>query len=344
MRAFLILICCATVIFAAEPEAELLRKLTTKNSRDAAIDKGLAFLHQQQAPEGSIGRRHRPALTSLAIIAYLSAGHTFDDKTYGETLKKGLTYVLSQQERSGYFGHVEHGQMYGHGIATLMLAESVGMINDPDLEERAQRGLERAVSIIINAAKIPKELPHTGGWHYKPDATESDLSLSGWQLMSLHAAQQVGVNVPEQVISAAVDYARRLTSPDGKVGYRRQGEDHPALRGLGILSLAIGNKLATQEAQAIAQKIQSDPIVWGGKWFYYRTYYDAVGLSRGFPKAWESYRPLLEDILIKNQAPDGSWLEAPGGNEAVDAGLVYTTAMAVLALSVERHVLPAYQR
>jgi hypothetical protein len=128
------------------------------------------------------------------------------------------------------------------------------------------------------------------------------------------------------------------------VGYRNRDEDHPALRGLGLLSLAIGNQLDAPEVGAIGEKIQSDPFQWEGRWVFYRAYYDAVGLNRALPKVWEKYGPRMEKIFIDHQNADGSWEGPPQNNEYTEGGPVYVTSMAVLALTVNRHVLPAYQR
>jgi len=57
-------------------------------------------------------------------------------------------------------------------------------------------------------------------------------------------------------------------------------------------------------------------------------------------KYWEHFRPRLEALLLSIQRSDGSW--PPNGR--VGAGPVYSTAMAVMGLSVKYHYLPIYQR
>jgi hypothetical protein len=203
--------------------------------------------------------------------------------------------------------------------------------------------LERAVAVTVNAAKVKKNDQHRGGWHYQPHENNSDLSLSGWQLMSLHATQQVGITVPEEVIMGAVDYAKRLTTDDGKVGYDSRGQDHPALRGLSLLSFMIGGQPDAPQIARVVSRIKSDTISWQGQWFFYRVYYDSVGMSRAAPAQWESYGTHVEKLLVDHQSQDGSWGAPPGGNEN-DQGKIYMTSMAVFALTVNRHVLPAYQR
>ncbi|MBA3686807.1 MAG: terpene cyclase/mutase family protein, partial [Planctomycetes bacterium] len=294
-------------------------------------------------PDGAVGDKMPVALSALALMAHFAAGHAPDDVTHGEWLRRSLRRVLAGQHESGYFGAADNSRMYGHGIVTLMLAEALGMCRDDDLDETIRAALERAVTVTVKAARVAKHPGHEGGWHYQPDQGSSDLSLSGWQLMSLHATQQVGIAVPEEVVLAAVGYAKRLTSPDGKVGYDAPGSDHPALRGLAMLSLAIGGQGQAPEVARIADRIQSNPIAWQGPWFFYRAYYDSVGLSRAAPQQWQAYAQTLESVLVDHQQEDGSWPNPPGDNEGEHGG-VYTTSMAVLALSVRKQLLPAYQR
>lgn len=326
-------------------DQEVLRTLTTEHPRDRAIRKALAWIKTQRNPDGSLatGKKLGCTMTSFGLMAHLAAGITFDDPRHGEWMRDSLRYVLAQQEPSGYFGGRDGSRMYGHGVTTLMLAEALGMIEDEELEEGVRAALERAAALTINAARVKKDKRHQGGWRYSPMAKDSDLSLSGWQLMSLHACQQVGITVPESVIENAVDYARRLTEKDGRVGYQKRGDDRPALRGLGLLCFAIAREEEEEIADRIGGRIEGDPLTWKGPFFFYRSYYDAVGMARARPERWARYGPKLQQVLIEHQRDDGSWPSPPGDNESRH-GRVYIVSMAVLALAVDRYVLPAYQR
>ena len=320
----------------------LLKALTTDPPRDKAIRRGLEFLRKSQRPNGTFGEKFPTANTGLAVMAHFAAGHTLEDAQHGAVLRRGVSAMLARQDEDGYFGKGDSSNMYGHGIAALMLAEAIGMTRDDDLEDRLHRALQQAVRVTVNAAQVKKRPGAEGGWRYAPNAEDSDLSLSGWQLMSLHAVQQVGMPVPEKVIRDAVDYAKRLTTSEGRVGYEKRGDDRPALRGLALLCFAIGHQEHAREVTAVTRRILNDPLRWEGEYLLYRAYYDAVGLSRAAPQVWADYAPKLEKLLLDHQRDDGSW-GSPSG-ELDRAGPVYTTTMAVLALAVQRHVLPAYQR
>ena len=75
-------------------------------------------------------------------------------------------------------------------ISTLMLAEIVGMASDPALAERAHSALGRAVDVIIKAQEVKKGIDHAGGWRYQPNSNDSDISVTGWQVMALRAAEE----------------------------------------------------------------------------------------------------------------------------------------------------------
>jgi hypothetical protein len=343
--------CMAFVCLAAVPSAarelsdeEVLSILTAEQPRDRAIRTALKWLRSKQRGDGAIEEdKHATALTSLALMAHLAAGTTFSDPEHGPWMRKSLTFVLGMQDKEGYFGSRDNSRMYGHGITTLMLAEAIGMAQEEELEEVLRASLQRALSVTVAAARVQKDDNNRGGWRYNPQDGNSDLSLSGWQLMSLHASQQVGMPVDEDVVKGAVEYARRLTTEDGRVGYESRGDDRPALRGLGMFCFAIGGHDGDDAVTQIAKRIMQDPISWRGPWFFYRAYYDAVGMSRARPELWDQYSPRLTKVLVEGQKKDGSWATPPGDNEA-GYGSVYLTSMCVLSLAVDRHVLPAYQR
>lgn len=349
----------AALLGAASPAAELsdqqvIDALTIEVPRDVAIRKGLEYLRARQQPDGSVGEKIPTALTSIAVMAHLAAGVTPSDPQYGPWIRNAVEFVLSKQDKDGYFGSLDSSRMYGHGMATLMLAEALGMCRDEttsmgrDLDERIRGALERAVAVTVGAARIPKAPVHQGGWRYTPADGSSDLSLSGWQLMGLHAAEQVGIAVPPEIIAGAIAFVKRMTTADGNVGYDHPpaaGEPpHVPLRGLSMLAFAIGREQEAKEVSAVAARIQADPLVWQGAWLLYRAYYDAVGMSRAAPEAWDDYGPKLEKVLVEHQNPDGSWPVPPGDGGEGEYGPVYLTSMAILALAVQRHVLPAYQR
>ena len=70
-------------------------------------------------------------------------------------------------------------------------------MNDADAP-RVRQTLEKSVKLILDAQnRAGKEALNQGGWRYQPDSIDSDLSVTGWQLIALQAAKDAGVEVPQ---------------------------------------------------------------------------------------------------------------------------------------------------
>src|SRR6266481_6147430 len=113
----------SSVSSAADPPAK-------RTELDDSIDRALVFLQRMQEADGSwkssrSGRN--PAVTALAVMAFLSAGHVPGEGRYGDTVEKGIEWVLHQQHTNGLIAAEGGHEMYHHGICTLMLAEVAGM-------------------------------------------------------------------------------------------------------------------------------------------------------------------------------------------------------------------------
>jgi hypothetical protein len=306
-----------------------------------AIERGLAWLRGQQQNDGGMAGKNRTANTGLAALAHLAAGLTPDLPEHGAAVRRMLGFLLAQSDAKGYLGK-DGSRMYGHGIACLALADAIGTSRDDDLDERLRTALAKALAVTVAAARVGKGDGQQGGWRYNPDEASSDVSVTGWQLMSLHAARRIGMPVPDDVVEGALAYLRSRISDDGRIGYVARGEDRIAMRGLALIALAMpgGPRVALRDR--VLGRMRDEPPAWTGPWFFYRAYYDASGLARTEPAFWQDYREKLYGLLLANQAADGSWPAPPGDNER-ENGTAYAVAMAVLALTVDLRLLPAHQ-
>ena len=72
---------------------------------ESAVDRGLAHLASIQEDDGRFPSEEsaQPAVTSLAVMAFLSRGHMPDEGRYGAQISKAIDFVLSTQKRRGYF-------------------------------------------------------------------------------------------------------------------------------------------------------------------------------------------------------------------------------------------------
>src|SRR5271166_2743363 len=104
---------------AAEPQRE---------TRDEAVEKALNCLSKNQERDGSWlsqTRQKSPAITALAVMAFLSGGNAPDKGPYGDTVLRGIRCILDQQMENGLIAPEGGLEMYHHGICTLMLAQSL---------------------------------------------------------------------------------------------------------------------------------------------------------------------------------------------------------------------------
>ncbi|HZN64384.1 MAG TPA: hypothetical protein VFB66_03730, partial [Tepidisphaeraceae bacterium] len=197
------------------PEARkpLVEKLGGNEESEDAVGRALAWLARQQEPDGRWtyvsgnsrpGQRpprpHDTALTGLALLAFLGADHTPDKPgPYQKLTAAAVEYLLAQQRSNGDLrgrfagGGADAGNMYDQGIATLALCEAALMTGDGRVVEAATRGAE----FIVKA-----QHRQTGGWRYVP-GEHGDTSVFGWQVMALHSAKQLGVEVPQRTSELA---------------------------------------------------------------------------------------------------------------------------------------------
>lgn len=315
---------------------------------DDAIVRSLKFLAREQSPSGAWRVNQygdSTAATSLAVMSFLAAGHVPGEGPYGPDIERGIDWVLDHQDGNGMLIHKRsHGPMYSHGISTLMLAEVVGMVNKRQAK-RVRAGLERAIELILKSQEVPKSAKHAGGWRYSPTSRDSDLSVTGWQLLALRAAKNVGCDVPADNIEKAIEYVKRCaTRPRRGLpgGFTYQpGQGPTAVRtGTGILCLEVAGDHKSAEAMEGAEYLLTRPLRSRDGHFFYGVYYCSVGMFKIGGKYWERTKDDLFNLLIAEQLPDGSW---QNGAEA-RYGKVYCTSMAVLALGIEYRYLPIYQR
>ncbi len=323
-----------------------------KTEVDEAIDNALEFLAATQDKDGSwkLGATKSPAVTSLAVMAFLSAGHVPGEGKYGPNIEKGVAWVLKAQQSNGIFSDVGNYEMYNHGICTLMIAEVCGM-TDGKLAEELRPKLVKAVEIIITAQR-PGNAVDSGGWRYHvkdTDRPRSDISLTGWQIMALRAAKNLGCDVPAEVIDNAVAFIKRCQDKGtGGFCYTPNANLTVPCTGTSILALELCGKdthRSPEVLQAGAYLIKDENLPkWNSgrsQFFFYSLYYCSQATFQLGGNYREVFRPKLYEVLLHNKRPNGSWV---GFGTDVNFGPNYCTAMAVLALTVEYRFLPIYQR
>lgn len=316
---------------------------------DEAVDRGLAHLARSQAVDGSIGGNQTPAVTSLAVMAFLARGCSPGLPPYGDVINRGIDHILSVAKPNGLLMGA-NGQMYSHNIATLMLSEVSGMV-DPERQARIDEILPRAVQVILAAQDVAKGESHAGGWRYQPTSNDSDISMAGWALSALRSARNNGAPVPKEAIEKAVKYILRCRvqsytqlKNSGGFGYQPGGGPNLARTGIGLLCLELAghhrDEVTLAAGEYLADHFQNEASLSSETEPYYAFYYMANGMFQLGGAEWDAFAPRLYETILKWQAQDGSWPRR-GGYGPSDQ---YSTSMAILALSVSYRQLPIYQR
>jgi hypothetical protein len=347
------------VVATAQDTAPLELSPFQKDEVDTAVDRAIVFLAKQQKENGAIyDKSHDTTMTSLAIMAMASVGiQPADPGQSGEAMNRALGFVLEKerQDDKGYYGRQDHSRMYGHGITTLMLTEMLGMGTSDEQDQLIHDRCQKAIDLILSAQKEKKSVNAQGGWRYGPDSKDSDLSASVWQLMALRSARNDGLQVPASAIHDAIEYLKRsysapldrdgLPSTDKPGGFCYEPGHRSAsftMTAAGLLAMQVCGEYESPLVAGAADYLLARPPKWKERFCMYGTYYYSQGMyQRGGDHA-KTARKLVQEMLLSNQAGDGSWT-ADGGEEK-NVGKVYATSMAVLSLSVKYHYLPIYQK
>jgi hypothetical protein len=312
---------------------------------DEAVDRALAWLAKAQARNGSFRGSYgtTTAVIGLAGMAFLSKGYTPGSGPYGDTINRAINAVLGAQRKNGCLDSGRgRGGMYSHCIGTLLLSEVSGMV-DPARQKKIDEALPRALKVILSAQQIKKHPMYQGGWRYKPNSRDSDISVSGWALMALRSARLNGAPVGKDAIDDAVKFILRCRhEPSGGFRYqpRRSGAGL-ARTGVALLCLELtghhGEEPARKAGDFVLKSIQRGRFLRGSHPFY-TLYYCSQGMFQLGDKYWEEFAERMFKHMLESQHHDGYW---KGGRSQPPA---YATSMTVLALTVTYRQLPIYQR
>lgn len=316
-------------------------KVVTPETQDA-IDRGLSWLATRQHANGGFGSgmmyQDNVAVTGLCGMAFLAAGNTPGRGRYGGNVERAVEYLVGQAKSNGYIINDRnryHGPMYGHGFATLFLAEVYGMSPNEELRDT----LQKAVKLIVDSQN------DEGGWRYFPDSREADISVSVCQMMALRAARNAGLHVPKSTVDRCMEYIKRCQNPiDGGFRYRLQGRPNSEFPRSAAAVVAFYNA-GIYEGPALQRGLNylmrylpSGQIFRYESYYFYAHYYAVQAMWHAGGDYWKKWYPAIRDELLQRQnGGDDHWRSSSICNE-------YGTAMALLILQLPNNYLPIFQR
>jgi hypothetical protein len=343
---------------------------------DAAVARALAWLADRQQADGSFPsiESGQPGVTALCGMAFLAHGHVPGESPYGAHIDRAANFVISCQKANGLVSllgppgprlsrdvsdSVGDAACYNHAISSLMLSELFGM-STPRSQQSMRDAITKSIAATLEMQRWPKDRPDDrGGWRYLNDANDidSDLSITGWQLMFLRSARNAGFNVPAEPIDDAVAYVRRCFNQEhGVFTYSiNRGESRSrGMAGAGILALAHAGLHNAHEARQSGEWLLQNSFdeynafdrfdrSWRNDRYHYGLFNSCQGMYQLGGRYWKEFFPRAVEMLLANQRPDGSW-PVERYNRDGQFGNAYTTALAVLSLGAPNQFLPIFQR
>jgi hypothetical protein len=284
------------------------------------------------------------AITALGALALMAGGSSASQGPHHVQVGRAIDYLLVHTDLSpaskhhGFIsaGGDETSLMHGHGFATLVLAEALGM---SPKGERIKKALKAAVALIERTQGT------AGAWFYKPERqSEHEGSLTVCMVQALRAAREAGVHVDPTVIAKADGYLERSQAEDGSFAYQIGSP----LTSVALTAAAISalNATGKYSGEVISKGVDS---IWRGlgkrdqdqelsRFPFYERFYLAQAFWQAADEThFKRWFPGERIDLLRSQDKDGSW----GGSMF---GKAYATSMNCLVLSIPGSLLPAFQR
>jgi hypothetical protein len=350
---------------------------TERDALDASIERALAWMAKSQQRDGSFPTlpTGQPGVTSLCVMAFMAHGHVPGSEPYGTNVERALEFILGCQKENGLIalvgprgpeitraisGNIGTPAAYSHAISALTVSELYGMSTEhqaQDMEEVITKAL--AASLVMQRWPKETEADH-GGWRYVNDfdTWDSDVSVTGWELMFLRSAHNAGFDVPKEAVNDAVAYIRRTFNKEvGTFEYIINDADTRSrgMAGAGILAMAHSGLHDEPEAKAAGEWLLKQSFAkynvietfgqapYAHDRYHYGIFNSCQGMYQLGGRYWAEFFPPIVRVLLANQRPDGSWdpdshmFDGPYGN-------AYTTALMVIALGAPNQLITIFQR
>ena len=344
---------------------------TLENRMTVALDDGLWSLHSQMVREdhpvhGPIGcwneKKNPIGSTAMAALAFEVNG--YDGRAdrartpYRETVDRALAYVLSRSEavdlepqpagdpdsnKNGIGIRIEDKghQMYEVSLVAMALAAS----QDPDRlapcgpAEIYGRSLKEVVTDLtdfIAFAQTDGANPvNRGGWRYRENCDDADMSVTQWPALALMSAEQgLGIETPDWVrTELSANFLANAQDEGGGFGYKHAGDKITTrLTGAGLIALDFLG--VTTEDERVDRAVKFVGANWNTD--NIGDFYSMYGIMKGAKLAQPEIARFGEhdwyteyaDALCLLQNEDGSWSD--GGSYAPGS---LQTALPTLVLS-----------
>lgn len=304
---------------------------------EAAVKKSLKWLKEKQNPDGSWGESHKAGMTGMALLSFLGHCETPESPVYGETVLKGLTFLmeLGAKNKAPFDGIYSTkpgviSSTYEHGIAAYAMGEmysfsKLGTKPIPGLRE----SFERAAAIIIEKQNERGSWGYKDGIGYDPYGRD-DLSVTGWQYQALKAAKHTNLKIPglPAAVKKVEKYLESTQTADGGFGnpdhnshYNQWNLTGAALLGLQTLGVGNAGKI-NKGVRWLVDELDKEPLNWNSDCYLYTWYYNTQALFQKGGDPWKKWNDQFQKQILENQNEDGSYKDEGVG----EVGAAGTTA------------------
>ena len=318
----------------------------TANSKQI-IGRALDWVAKRQSRDGrwtGNDGRYPTAMTALAATALLCEGSTTTQGKYSSNIQRAVGYLVRRSNPNGLIGdaRTDDRYTYGHGFAMLFLSQVLGEEEDDLRRAELIDVLTRAV-VFTGRAQT-----QAGGWGYlsaKDGHGFDEGSTTVTQVQGLRSCRNAGIEVPKEIIDKAVNYIHNCTTTDGGVQYSSKGGGgRPAITAAAVACLFNAGEYDDEYVPKLLKycrnhlgKINNQSF---GHWHYAHYYYSQVMYREG-GQDWKDYRKNILPKVLREVTDDGKqyayWSQGY-------IGPIYTTAINLTILQLDRGCLPIYQR
>ena len=323
------------------------------------VDRALDWLISQQSADGNLGgnaghyaKMYCHAMATYAIAEAMGMQRsTIMGPIIEPDALSASSYIAHQAASSLMLQQgLPAGAFMMSGIAVLQTeAERVSYQLRKVDDLRLEAALLRAITFTLS-----QQDPISGGWRYKL-GQEGDVSMFGWQMMSLKSAAIAGVKISPKVRDRMTQFLNsvRQGPSKGLFGYRRSvlingHETEPVTQAMTAEALFCQQMLGYQRDSASSREsvgylLQHRPRLAELDFYYW--YYGTLAMYQYGGEPWQRWNSVVRETLIQEQRISGAYAGSwdPKGPWGGYGGRLYSTALATLTLEVYYRLLPLYR-
>ncbi len=351
------------------------------------VKKGLKWLGDRQREDGRFSEQGFMYNEALATMAMCEAYALTRARPWKQSAENGLAYLLAAQKPSPD-GNGLWGWRYGaRGPAERRLEEARANLARAQGELETVRAelerldAEKAAGAIAEdvhleqTARLRESLAGLNRDIYaarssidesRAELHDADISVTTWVVMAIKSAELAGLDVPQEAIDGALEFARHVTGDGGLVGYQNASQAGFKIRGardhyvyhVGTMSALnmlvrtflekdIDDPFLEQGAEQLVRdlpEVSKDHLSIDYYYWYKATLalnqFDGPGSPRESGRYWKLWNDAMGEALLDLQDKTSSHDVCTRGGWLVDdrwsghGHALYNTAINVLTLEV----------